>query len=270
MEPWWLFGIGGTVLAAIGWIAMRRAAPAPETVALPDPDKAPAPKPSAPKSPGAPAPKPTPQPTPAPTPPPKPMPTPDPSSDHPYEIKVGSVYQFWTPPEFAVESVPRVDAPWGGQVTPIPLKDSRTGGYARLRYRDALAVAKRLGGQLMSDTEQGQLSKVGIMLKPVTLPGSSPQLLAKGYQAGGAQMSSFEWAQVEDALIDKQLVDLGWDTVTIVNNAGKDWLRGAAAGRAINSGWYDKSAKYGRIQPPSSAHDDGHTDYSQLTRVVWS
>ena len=82
-------------------------------------------------------------------------------------------------------------------------------------------------------------------------------------------MSSLEWANAEDACINKQLDALHFDAYTIVNNAGKDWIRGAPAGRAINRGWYDKSSKYGMIQTTGTAHDDGHTDYSQLTRIVW-
>lgn len=270
MEPWWLWSIGGTVLAVIGLIAVKRSSASASVPApLPDPDKK-APPTSAPKTPGAPAAASSPVPQPAPTPgSSKPSPMPDQNSDHPYEIKAGGAWQFWTPPEYAVEGSPRVDAPFGGTVTAAPLKDSRTGGYARLRYRDALAVAARLGGRLMTANEQDALAKVGIMLKPVTLPGSSPTLMAKGYKAGSPMMSSLEWAKVEDELIDKQLVDMSWDGHTIVNNAGKDWIGGAPAGRAINRGWYDKSAKYGMIQTTGGAHDDSHTDYSQLTRIVW-
>lgn len=271
MDMWWLWSIGGVVLAAIGAIAVKRSSVSTPAISS-DPDQGAKPAPKSPGAPGAASPPPSPPPVAAPAPPvaPKPQPAPDVNGGHPYEVKVANgIYQFWTPVEYAIEGSPRVDTPFGGKVTAAPLKDSRTGGYARLRYRDALTWAQKNGGMLLSESEQDQLSKVGIMLPPLPLPGSSKALLSKGYQAGGPQMSSLEWAQVEDALIDKALVDRGWDGQTIVNNAGKDWIRGAKPGRAINRGWYDKSAKYGMIQTTGGAHDDGHTDYSQLTRVVW-
>lgn len=262
MDWWWLMGAGGAVLASIGALLLRRAATAkPIATSTPAPS-APTPSPAPPSTPKA-------QPAPETPKQQAPMPTPDPASDHPYEIKVKGVYQFWTPVEFAVESSPRVDAPWGGKVTAMALRDSRTGGYARLRYADAQAWAKAHGGSLLTVSQQDQLSLVGIMLPPFTLPGSSPALMAKGYQAGGPQMSSLEWAMEEDRLIDEALKKAGWDGQTIVNNAGKDWIADAPPGKAINSGWYNKSSKYGKIQPPSTAHGPDHTDYSQLTRVVW-
>lgn len=160
-----------------------------------------------------------------------------------------------------------------GEVTALPLRDRTTGLFARLTYRDAIAAAARLGGSLLSEAEQDAIALEGVMLDPCTLPPT-------------AQMASIEWAQREDACIKAQLSAQGWDGRSPVSNAGKDWIRGAPPGRALNRGWYaerdgrgnpvlaDGHIKGGRppnarlIQTTGGAHNDGHTDYSQLTRLI--
>lgn len=161
-----------------------------------------------------------------------------------------------------------------GEVTALPLRDRRTGLFARLTYRDALAAAKLLGGELLSEREQDAIALEGVMLDPCTLPPTS-------------QMASLEWAQREDACIAAQLSAQAWDRASPVSNAGKDWIKGAAPGRALNRGWYaaigpdgrpridPKAGHYVGARPPHArliqttggAHNDGHTDYSQLTRL---
>lgn len=163
-----------------------------------------------------------------------------------------------------------------GEVTALPLRDRRTGLFARLTYRDAVAAAKLLGAELLSEREQDAIALEGVMLDPCTLPPT-------------AQMASAEWAQREDRCIADQLLALSWDRVSPVNNAGKDWVRGAPPGRALNRGWYAKTGPDGRprvdpktghfvggrpgpgvrlIQTTGGAHNDTHTDYSQLTRLI--
>lgn len=160
-----------------------------------------------------------------------------------------------------------------GEVTALPLRDRRTGLFARLTYRDAVAAAKLLGGELLSEREQDAIALEGVMLDPCTLPPT-------------AQMASVEWAQRHDRCLTDQLHAIAWDRASPVNNAGKDWIRGAAPGRALNRGWYAERAPNGQpriadghfkggrppaarlIQTTGGAHNDGHTDYSQLTRLV--
>ncbi len=151
-----------------------------------------------------------------------------------------------------------------GTVTALPLRDRKTGLFARLTYHDALTAAARLGGQLLSESEQDAIAKEGTILDPVILPPTS-------------SMGSLAWARREDAGIQTQLSAKGWDGSSPVTNAGKDWIRGAAAGKAINRGWYVNAAGAGTpppaghlIQTTGGAHNDAHTDYSQLTRLIFS
>ncbi len=147
---------------------------------------------------------------------------------------------------------------WQGMViTPLPLLDVETGLFARLRYRDAVKVAQGYGARLLSVEEADKLfAESPFKLAPCILPPT-------------AMMASREWAEKHDACVREQLERLNWDGHTPVANVGKHWIRGAAAGRALNYGWHDSKAPNGRIwQSLGTRHDDAHTDYSQLTYLV--
>lgn len=176
---------------------------------------------------------------------PVPSPAPAPSSD------------VYTTPLDQVDTGAIVWAvnPNGGQITAEPLKDRR-GGYARLSYTNALALAGRLGVRLPSqadvDAVHAAAQAAGLALKPCTLPGD-------------ASMRSKARCAEHDACVRDQLEARRWDGRSAVSNVGKDWLAGAPAGKAINYGWIVNGHA---LQPVSSAHGDFWTDYSQCTRFV--
>lgn len=138
------------------------------------------------------------------------------------------------------------------EVTALPLVDlSHPGMFARLTYRDANEVAKREGAQLLDKSLVDLVWMKGTQLRPVILKPT-------------VEMASLAWCREHDAKVWAQLT--GWDEKTPVANAGKDWLRGAKPGRAMNYGWLQSDGK--AIQPAAQAHDEHHVDYSQLTRLV--
>lgn len=145
---------------------------------------------------------------------------------------------------------------WEGMtITPLPLVDAKTGLFARLRYRDAVAVAKTYGAKLLTTEQADRLfQKSPFKLSPCILPPT-------------AKMASKEWAEDHDGCVRAQLAN--WDGRTPVANVGKHWIRDAAPGRALNYGWHDTKAPNGRMwQSLGTRHDDAHTDYSQLTYLV--
>jgi len=126
--------------------------------------------------------------------------------------------------------------------------------FARLTYRDALAVAARFGARLLTLAEHDELWRIGRKLRPVL-------------KTPGPDMASLEYARQHDAELIDQLVS--WDGTTPLANAGKQWVAGAAPGRALNYGWWSTMAPKGRMwQTLGTRHDDRHTDYSQLTMLV--
>lgn len=177
---------------------------------------------------------------------------------------------YSTPPDYAVLSDPGGWVDFRGmQVTALPLTDSRTGLFARLRYEDAKEVARRLGAQLLEEKDFAHIheaAKTGeaLEIKPVTLVASLADTL---------HMASLSFAKKHDARVHDQLSAANYDGSKPVSNVGKYWLEGG-----YNFGWYDDAAT-GRdvdgnhlIQSKGGAHIDAngkntHIDYSQLTML---
>jgi hypothetical protein len=177
---------------------------------------------------------------------------------------------YFTPPEYAVLSDPGGWVDFQGmQVTALPLTDSRTGLFARLKYDDAKAVAARLGAELLEEKDFAHIheaAKTGEALEivPVTLVATSADTL---------KMASLAFAKKHDQKVHEQLTAKGWSGSVPVSNVGKYWLEGG-----YNFGWYDKNAT-GRdvdgnplIQSKGGMHIDStghntHIDYSQVTML---
>jgi hypothetical protein len=162
-----------------------------------------------------------------------------------------------TPPARA-ELHPTGWVPWRGkEITAAPLIDlDHPGVFARLTYRDALEVAKRLGARLLSQREHDELYATGHRLKPIR-------------QTPGPRMASLVYATLHDEMLRQQLEATLWDEKTPLANAGKQWVAGAPKGLSWNYGWWEKGAPHGGMwQPLGGQHADNHTDYSQLTMLV--
>lgn len=154
----------------------------------------------------------------------------------------------------------------GHDITAEPLVDETTGLYARLTDEDARAVAASMGGRLLTLEEAKLLHEggVGHLLAPVML------------WRKGEPIDTIEKATEHDAKLREQLVK-GWDGVTPLANAGKTWLHDAEPG--TNHGWWlPEKKRYVQNPSPSGLdgnpstkppHNESHTDYSQLTMVVF-
>lgn len=158
------------------------------------------------------------------------------------------------------------------EMTKVALWDDRAQTYARIDYGHALEWADGRG-LLMSTGLVDLVTKIGLYLDPIVIR-ETPAETVERAQRGGTdpleRMATLEWARRHDARIAAGLGAKGWDGITPVANAGKDWVRGAAPGRALNYGW-DQDPAPGRvhmIQTLGHRHDAGHVDYSQLTRIV--
>lgn len=156
------------------------------------------------------------------------------------------VYQT---PLSAVGAPDWIDVPGVGTVTRLPIDDLSTGGFARLTYSNAMALAEKLGAVLLSSDEVSAIDSYarerGQSLAPCILP-------------AGPAMASLAYCRKHDECVRAQI-----HTSSVVSNAGKDWCRGAPKGKAFNYGWIVANAP---IQPLSSAHADYYVDYSQLSR----
>lgn len=160
----------------------------------------------------------------------------------------------------------------GLEVTRLPLVDRRVSlpdgrpVFARLTYRDALAVAAIFGARLPTAAEMDQLHLESIVLAPCTLP-------------AGREMISLAYSEEHDAVVWAQLEQ--WDRHSPVAGAGKHWIAGAPAGRAYLMGWWvEHVERYSQVRrgpgwiqvpsPPGSAgpHDDQHHDYGTTTLLV--
>lgn len=147
--------------------------------------------------------------------------------------------------------------PSGREVTRLPLIDGATPEplFARLTYRDAIAVAARLGGRLPTRDEVLEgiaLARAGgLVLQPVTL-------------SYGPEMVTREHAVTHDERVRRML--LGWDGWKPVAGCGKHWISGAAPGKSRICGWWDgrKVIQSGTTDP----HDDLHADYATTCLVV--
>lgn len=213
----------------------------------------------------APSPQPSPQPAPTPQPQaPTPVPTSPPTSD-------SSVNEttYSTPPSEAALTDPGWVSFNGVEITAVPLTDRRTGLFARLKHRDALAVAASMGAELLEEKDFIALHAAAqrgeiLELVPVTLVHSA---------ADGQHMASLDFAKRHDAEVHKQLDAKHWDGQSPVSNIGKYWLKDGA-----NFGWYSPmgtsrdSAGNKIIQSIGHAHVDAsgqnnHIDYSQVTML---
>lgn len=148
----------------------------------------------------------------------------------------------------------------GVEATRLPCFDRREELFARCDYHDSLEVARRLGGRLGTQAEHDELARVGILLRPVILPPTS-------------EMTSRAWCERHDRGVWGQIGALVLDGTIAGDlaamppfaNVGKQWVSGAAPGRAINYGWWDPGAPNGVMwQRMGRVHDDRHVDYSQL------
>ncbi len=147
----------------------------------------------------------------------------------------------------------------GVEVTCMPMLDRLTGLFARLSYAELEEVAEREGGRLVSMDTLLDVWDVGVRLVPVTL-------VAR--QDDTRHMRGRAFCERHDAAVRAQLEALGWDGHSPVANVGKQWIRGASAGKARNGGWFKKDGI--AIQPggPGSEHHDrNYSDYSQLATI---
>jgi len=154
------------------------------------------------------------------------------------------------------------------EITALPLIDTRPEArergvwFARLRPRDVPAALARLGLEWPTEAHLRAAAATpgAIWIEPVTL-WRSP--------ADSAKMASAEWAARHDEQVRQRAAEAGRSRdlgARFLVNAGKTWLPGAAAGRAVNWGWFKGRDPHGpTIQPASDSHTDAHTDYSQVT-----
>jgi hypothetical protein len=147
--------------------------------------------------------------------------------------------------------------PSGVEVTRLPLVDGSTTEplFARLTYRDAIAVAARLGGRLPTRAEVIACIQAaragGLVCKPVTL-------------SYGPEMIERPHAVQHDERVKAMLT--GWDGWVPVCGVGKHWVAGAAPGKSRLCGWWNGIQL---IQSGlTDVHDDLHHDYASLTLVV--
>lgn len=153
-----------------------------------------------------------------------------------------------------------VPLPSGVEITARPLVDD-TGAtdWARLTYRDALAVAARFGGRLPTREEVLEsIERADVVLHPVTL-------------SYGPEMVTLAHAQEHDRRVREQLGGLPKGSrprPLVVAGIGKHWVAGAAPGRARICGWMRPDT--GRLiqAGTTDVHDDLHHDYSTTTLVV--
>lgn len=136
--------------------------------------------------------------------------------------------------------------------------------YARLTYRDALAVADRRGFVLLSADALEAMREGATVLRPVTLPPTH-------------EMRSALWSLRHDQEVARRMAGIDGPVLGI----GKHWIAGAPRGRAWLMGWWvDDVAAYGSkrkgpgwVQPRPEvqsvgAHDDLHHDYATTTILM--
>jgi len=165
-------------------------------------------------------------------------------------------------------------------VTRLPLCDERyEGRLAHLTYADAVAVARRLEAVLVTREQVHQVLRgTAYVLPPVILP--TREMLAampprgldeteRAYQTRIREdMGSDDWAQIHDGRVFARLATMNWDGVSLVANAGKHWVRGAAPGRARICGWWD-GAKMIQLGIRDN-HHAAHYDYATTTVLMRS
>jgi hypothetical protein len=178
------------------------------------------------------------------------------------------------------------------EVTALPLVDPTrklpdgTPAFARLTYRDALAVASRERAALVDSIQMEQILELGGSVPPVTLPDGAIRtaaardpLLARrpgepleawDQRLRNAGMLSLAWALHHDSEFFARLRAAGGLRNGTKANAGKIWIRGAPSGRAWLQGWWTGSEWIQQAPPANSLgfHDENHHDYATLTLLV--
>lgn len=158
------------------------------------------------------------------------------------------------------------------EVTAIPCVDlSGESFLARPDYRTSLEVEAREEASMLSTGLVDLITRVGFYCPP-TIVRETPEETAERLKRGGQnpleRMATVEWARRHDQAFLRYLE--GWSGRTPVCNGGKDWIRGAKPGRALNYGW-DRAPDPRAIdmwQSLGTRHDASHTDYSQTLRLV--
>ena len=152
-------------------------------------------------------------------------------------------------------------------ITHHPIEDPQGPGLAHLTYRDALALADRLGARLPTRAEVLELHELaaaaGTEIAPVILPDA--HLRAQGCVPGDPRMVTRAWCDRHDAAVLLAIAGLA-DQETAVANAGKHWIGPAPTGRAALCGWWQGGAL---IQSGLGApHDDLHHDYATTCILI--
>lgn len=150
------------------------------------------------------------------------------------------------------------------EVTRLGLVDP-SGLFARCDYADSLRVAERFDAELLTPALVNEIWRVGKRTEPVIVRETDEERRereARGGQDPLERMATREWAERHDQGLWRQLED--WDHVQPVAGA-KDWVAGAAPGRALNYGFIRANGT--PIQTLGTRHDAGHVDYSQWLRL---
>ena len=195
----------------------------------------------------------------------------------------------------------------GRLITTEPLRSGDgVATYARLPYRDALAIAAEFGAELPTREDVVELHEIarglGTELRPVTLPTPAicAQHLVSWRDEAGKQrlreqlMMTAEWAEVHDQEVAIQR-DAAWalllarrQDVLLLGprgvpwgNIGKPWIAGASPGRARLMGWHvegDLARDYGLpasggwiqdgVYPPGSTHEQHEAGYADYSSTV--
>lgn len=184
------------------------------------------------------------------------------------------VNRYITPiTDVATESIVWSDMPSGRSVTRTPLVDRATGLFARLTYRDLLAVASSLNVSIISAEGVKDVKAYGFRIDPVILPSADmrpPRLPGETLAAYEGRiripMGSIDWARIHDLRARQKLAD--WDLRPVLN-MGKWWVAGAPSGRSWLMGWHD-GKRWIQPQPAIGSrgpHNDQHTDYGTLSML---
>jgi hypothetical protein len=138
--------------------------------------------------------------------------------------------------------------------------------YARLTYRDALAVADRRDLTLLNFDALDAMREGATVIAPVTLPPTG-------------DMRSAEWSRRHDREVARRVEGIDGPILGI----GKHWIAGAPAGKCRIKGWWvdrleaftpPKGQKGHRSGPgwvqqgTGAPHDDLHHDYATTTILV--
>ena len=222
-------------------------------------------------------------------------PDPSPSSS-------GDYADYTTEPDDVVRPGPAGWAKVGNHWQSLePLRDRKTGLYARPTYAGGKEALARLGLRLPTPDEvdarrQAVLAAAGsgaIELPVIALPDSTMradagakddaaiQKMRDSYKGG---MSSLWWARHFDELMAQALARRGWNGRSLVSNLGKMWIAGAsegspAPGKALLKGWWDPNlpnrlggmgrwTQEGTAKPGEEFHTDAHHDYATLLYAV--